>query len=266
MSRPMFTKPLSKEGDHLNVETQNLIPFIFFNTIPKSGSVYIVNTLSMGLDVPIKTISLGYFPSDLVDIRALSMAAQGNSVCQSHVNASPINLRLLKLWLDKIVIHVRDLRQATLSWTHHLRWLYSNESFLIETVDPPLPKGYFDWNLSDQIGYQLRHHLPQLVRWFQGWLDVMDGVGDCKQMRIMITRYEDFIDDDALFIQNICKFYGIPPNLFDCSRHPVKDRSSNFRVGRKDEWEEVFSDRQKEYAASLIPARQLRIIQGSKEQ
>ena len=55
------------------------------------------------------------------------------------------------------------------------------------------------------------------------------------------------------FLEQILDFFQVPNKLFDWSRLPTKTAQTHYRKGQSNEWESVFSIRQKELAKNVIP-------------
>ncbi|MGU9982501.1 hypothetical protein ACJ4V0_20905 [Phreatobacter sp. HK31-P] len=148
------------------------LPAIFLNTLPKSASVYSIETIAATVGKPLMTISAGYFPEDQVDFRQLDALIRSRAACQSHLNASALNLRFL-MKLERFVVTLRDPRQATLSWIHHLdRMRQDGAQDLLLAVEPALPSDYFDRPFEARLDHQIDHYLPLTVRWMMDWIAV----------------------------------------------------------------------------------------------
>ncbi len=95
--------------------------YAFLNTMPKSGSVFLADHLASLYRTPFARIGVDSFPRSLVIPGRAEVLAQGGLWDQMHLDASPENLdQLERAGIRKIYLHVRDPRQATLSWAHHL--------------------------------------------------------------------------------------------------------------------------------------------------
>ena len=95
---------------------------ILLNTMPKSGSVYIWRELSRLLGLPIARISKTNWPVDHVVPSWAKAFSYSRTIAQGHFNPHESNVgHLLDNDLRKMIFHIRDPRQATLSWTHHIR-------------------------------------------------------------------------------------------------------------------------------------------------
>jgi len=259
---------LIRERDNLIGERDNLInglqenylarendsiPSILFNTLPKSASVFILETLSKALKKPAFAISPGYFPQDLVDSRLVSKLIAVNGISQSHLDVSEFNQIFFKK-IKKIILHLRDPRQATLSWIHHLdRLNLENQYDLIDTVIPTLPDNYFNYDLNDKIDYQLEFYFPQVLTWISNWLDYVNE--SKEQGHIIITTYESFVLNQTEYFSEIFEFLGCDLHSDILIPEVIPTRDKNYRLGKTDEWLTILSDRQKQSASSKIPQK-----------
>lgn len=232
------------------------IPPILFNTMPKSGSIFIENWLAHSLGLNQMKVAVCLFPDDLVIRDKLEELAKGNAIAQQHLPAKDINLRFIAARLGSLVVHVRDPRQATLSWTHHLDNFHAHRDDVpacalgLEAVSPPLPDDYFSWEFERKLAYQVDHHLPLLVDWVTGWLEASEHKA-CG-LNILLTTYEDFVASPRRFVEKILDHFSIPHDKFLWDLMPGKDPENHYRVGKTDEWRDVFSDADKAKATSMI--------------
>lgn len=227
------------------------VPGILFNTLPKSASVFILDTLVNALSKPSITISSGYFPTDLIDVRRVTQLIKVKAVAQSHLDASDFNKRMFGK-IEKIILQLRDPRQATLSWIHHLdRMLKENQTELLDTITPNLPDTYFTMGLTAKIDYQLKYYYPQVVNWIDVWLKYINDKKDAGH--IMVSTYELFVTDPEEYFGEIFKFLGLEnaASLEIPEINPTTEK--NYRLGKKDEWKDVFTEKQLDIASTAIP-------------
>ena len=224
---------------------------LLFNTMPKSGSIYIGNTLARGLQREFSTepAAHGFFPTYfLMPNRLLSLASSG-AFRQEHFDASPINLRMLSRYSDRIVVNMRDPRQATLSWTHHAaRLAREHPDGVNYSLDDP-PPGLFERSLSEQIDHHLTAQLSYLVRWCREWIDAAND--DAGPVRVLFMNYEDFVAEPQQYCRKVCQWWGFDPDEFS---FPKLDKSMalHYRKGEPDEWRRVFSEEQIARANDII--------------
>ena len=81
------------------------VPGILLNTLPKSGSIYLVTALREGLALQQKNVSLGYFPIDLADWRTRHLAHEDKLVRNHIVGQTGGETRHRRLALARIGLH-----------------------------------------------------------------------------------------------------------------------------------------------------------------
>lgn len=241
---------------HDEDQKQTRLPPILVNTMPKSGSIFIVRCLSQGLGIAETKIAVSLFPDDLIIRDKLDDLALGNQVAQQHLPARDINLRFLRNRLDRMIVHMRDPRQATLSWLHHLDNFHAHRHLEpacergLEAVSPSLPENYFGRTLSEKIDHLLAIHFPQLIAWTEGWIAADHNKTGPK---IRITTFEDFAEDPIAFLRSQLDYFGIADEYFDESKLPRREAQTHFRKGQTDEWKSIFSSAQQGIAREMIP-------------
>lgn len=94
------------------------VPPMAFVAMQKSASEYIRANLMSALDVPEISVSIGTVPVDVAIPSALHQFAQGGALCRTHAS-SDIARALADVGLDRMLLHVRDPRQVTLSFSNY---------------------------------------------------------------------------------------------------------------------------------------------------
>ncbi|QVL57829.1 MAG: sulfotransferase domain-containing protein [Simkaniaceae bacterium] len=221
---------------------------IIFNTLPKSGSVYIGKTLSEGLkEGDFMTVSNNTFPTDPISLTKFEILMENDSITQEHFDASKENLEILKEKFPKLIVHVRDPRQALISWTHHLNKIQHSEEavgyFLLT-----LPKTYFRWSFSRQLNWQIKHYFPACIDWIQNWVKASED----ESLNILFTTYEDFLANPKQFFMKIFDFYSISDSIDMLPMLPKKS-TYHFRKGKVDEWREAMTKSQQRKVTKMIP-------------
>jgi Sulfotransferase domain len=225
------------------------LPPILINTMPKSASIYLTRTVasSLGIQYSVRAIGQGVFPTYTMDCAALEEFKRGNIVRQEHFDPTPANLATCAQYVDRIVLHVRDPRQATLSWTHHVRRLLSLHPHSTPwTIFQP-PEDYSIWSFDRQLDWQIDRHMSLLVIWLRQWMAAQQS----SPLKILSTRYEDFVNDEHAFFVRILKFYDIDAARV-IMRPPRKTTKYHYRCGRVDEWKDVFTAEQKARALTML--------------
>ncbi len=208
------------------IKNTQIIPPILLVTLPKSGTVFIAKAMREGLNLGKQSDSIanlisngeiqldtGRFPEILINYSILKkFAMQKEGVIGiTHLPPTQFNVLMVNRYLDKVIINLRDPRQAILSLTHHFNELEVSEPFLNFTYS--FPNHYFSLPLSKQIDYQIENWLPVFINWVEGWLDVSEDPR--LQLDILFTHFEDMKNDPQIFFRSILEFYGISNGLLN---------------------------------------------------
>ena len=212
--------------------------------------------LREGLALEQLYISCRYFPEDTIERDNIAKLVKGGYTAQSHMNASTLNKMVLQYYLDRMIVHVRDPRQAALSWTHFINKKHREDGEDVFFTIPPLPDRYFELPLERQIGWQIDNYLPSCTAWIEGWLD---------------ARKRTKNSTSASCSRHLRHSRTIPKHTF--SRYSISMRSSSakfskpakdtkkgamhFRKGKTSEWRSVFSAGQIERCGRFMTDRML---------
>jgi hypothetical protein len=222
---------------------------ILLNTMPKSGSVYVLKSLAKILELRTMYIGNQYGLIDQIDVRDALIFNAGSFVSTNHLAPSPENLQILQHLNLKMVLHLRDPRQALLSWVHHLHYITGgsdrSEQLLYFTPRPPF--GYFEFPLSRQIDWQIENYMPQLVAWATRWVEIADR----GTIPILITQQNDLRLEEKAFFDAILAFYQIDLD-YDLPNIAKTLDETHFRKADPMEWRQTFTPDQAIRATSLI--------------
>ena len=206
------------------------IPPILIATLPKSGSVFLLNTLVEGLSAPSTYLCpVGMYSDVLIERRARDFAL-GGCICVDHIEATPQTLDTLHdLGVRRIAFHHRDLRQAVLSMVHHS---VSDEQVTRPRDRVLQARETFDRTLEHNFMVYLKQWSVLLDSW-------ADALADYR-FQFMVSDFDDLDDEKALF-ERILDFNGVDRSLFDWSILDTnkQDRAGHFRKGLKAEWKTV---------------------------
>ena len=215
--------------------------------------------MAKGLAIDTRIVSNQYFPYDTIRYFELKALADSGGISQDHFDASPINLTHIGRFFDRIVVQVRDPRQAMLSWIHFIEGFRDNpETYLF--IYPPLPDRYFERSLSDKIDWAIEHWLPLRADWTQGWVDASNA----GHLRVKITHFERMVADGEAFFHDLLEFNAIPRERFIMPLLP-RDEAIHFRKGEIDEWRSVFTPAQIADSAARIPPALARFMGWSED-
>lgn len=114
---------------------------ILLNTMPKSGSVYMQKSLAKILGCATLDVGNRYALIDQIGLRDVRTLIGGGHVAQGHLAPSRENPQIVQHYKLKMILHLRDPRQALLSWVHHIDWVSggdgANEDLLYCMPRPP---------------------------------------------------------------------------------------------------------------------------------
>jgi hypothetical protein len=175
----------------------------------------------------------------------------GYVVC-SHSSATHHNICTLRdAGFRRVTVLVRDPRDNTVSWTHHIRALgpamRNYHSFIQH-----LPAEYFDWPHRLQLGFQVCTFLPAAVNWIESWLGaVAEGDGD---LAIQIVYFDELRSNSARMFKRVFDFHGVQD--YDLSKiEPPRPGMRHFRRGQHDSWRDEFSEADQGFSDYLIGDR-----------
>jgi hypothetical protein len=200
----------------------------------------------------------GLFVSERLNLRELSNLVPDGFLQASHCMANYHNLCTLRdAPFKRALVLVRDPRDATVSWTYHVRTLPPHllhfNSFMQH-----LPADYFEWPHQRQLSFQVRTFLPAAVNWIESWLDAAERPE--HGLSIQIIPFPILRDDPLRMFEQIFAFHGIDD--YDLARiKPPTVGERNFRDGSNGAWREEFSEEDRVFAASLMGSRIERILE-----
>jgi len=233
-------------------------PGILINTLPKSGSVYIWNAISAGLNLPQTRISIDRFNHDIVVPKwAKRFNEEKNQVVHQHIPVTKINLFLLKQNnIDKLIVHSRDPRQSIISWIHHLDILPKSHTEL-NLIDMDIPFSnpcdyYMSLSMQQKIDLMLYYYLPIEINWISNWLRIADDPE--SGFKIFLTNFIDMKEKPVAFFESILDFYNIPLSFWNPPDLKPVEGKLHYRKGRTNEWQELFSPEQARIAKEMIPS------------
>ena len=221
-------------------------------TLPKSGSIYLHRALRDGLgkrEIPHNVA--GRLPHVGIELTALPRLIGARGIIVAHYSPSQPNIAEIGTRLDRMIVHVRDPRQAMISWCHFLP-AYAAGTDPAEAALYGLPEGFGTWEESAQLDWLIDHHFALWVDWIQGWHQATSE--GWLSTRVLFTRHEDLVADRVKFFERILRFYDIDPILFKAPPLPHRGEA-NFRSGETQEWRRVMTPEQQARVNALLPRR-----------
>lgn len=225
------------------------LPAILITTVPKSASESMWNKLAEGLGLAQCYLSLGLFPDCCLLPSRVRAAAEGGVVVKEHIGATPHNLETLSACgIERVIVHLRDPRQAALSWAHFARDDINRRLMapLWRKIVPPA--AVLEQDLGAQIDWCVDAYLPHLVAFLRGWMEV--DRDPAHAISVLFLSFEQFRTEPKQYFDRVLQFYGIEKTRF---AEDADAKVVHLRKGLVDEWRGVFTETQRRRAWKQIP-------------
>jgi hypothetical protein len=220
------------------------IPSILITTLPKSGSMYIQNSLERRCGLHSVVTGEHGFPYSPLNEAAMKKFAIGCAVDQGHYMPSVKNLSLLKKHgINKIVVHCRDPRQALVSWVHYVD-KYHSEHNLFDAEDIDIPLDYFEKSFEEKIDIMIELYYPFFVEFVDRWLAYRGEGYSTWGIEVLFTEFKSMKSEPDEFFDRICEFYGIQQVASSQLRQDSTAAHSHDRKGELEEWRQTFNSEQ----------------------
>lgn len=239
--------PFGTQHDFISLQDKSIKnnnPSILINCLPKSASTSIANLLKDQFEMSACNIGLSFFPEEILIPNWMAAFKRGGAICVQHIDASEENLELLKRFnILSLVIHLRDPRQAILSWTYYLDTRFSDTKIhtLKSLTSPSIPASYQSWDFEDKLTWNIENYFPLFVKWVSDWCDVEE---DQKSIfEIKFTTFEELCGSEKKFLQDLVDFWGLDTKsqkLIEFDKY----RNYNFRKGQVSEWKSTMTKKQ----------------------
>ncbi len=248
---------------------------VFFVTLPKSGTIFTWNNLlqltqtsfpwymedkkfmeeySTGRDdVYPGTWGTGDFSSQKILNPALMQKyIQQGHTFGAHMPGTFHNIeKLMQAGVGKITVLIRDPRDATVSWTYHVA--KSMQSHMIASQKfYHMPPYYSELSHPEQIAFQVRTFLPLCLNWIESWFSYY--AAQDSRLRIQLVYFEEMQASPQSYFRKILAFQGCDPALADKFVAPT-DGKWHFRKGKSGEWQNEFSEQDKQLSELLFADR-----------
>lgn len=225
-------------------------PSIFVITLPKSGTVYILNSLrqTLGYDQTAVLVT-PTFPKNIVWRAMADDFMRGGMVSLSHMQPDAENLRILKeAGIRKCVVHVRDPRAALASW-FHFRTDYGTQIGGVERisqVEVALPLSFREQAKPLQIDHYIETFYRPCLGWLEQWVDVAANDHD---LDVLLLTHDELARDEASYMKRIIGFYGLDTPVSLAAKEP----STHYRRGDNVAWREDLTPAQVDLVNAMLP-------------
>ena len=215
------------------------IPSILLVTLPKSGSIFLWTAIARSLTLPMFRIALSRGPTDEEAVPGLARVfAKGGLCAQQHLTPTKENIDILRSnRVNRILLHIRDPRQAAVSWWHYN--LRIGASRVQERSQAEIEEHL--WNA----------YFVHAANWVTKWIEIADN---CRDLSIMVSTQEQMAGLEADLVKRMINFYDIPAESYSLENVDRSD-AVHFRKGAQDEWLSFFSGEFKKRSEKLVPNR-----------
>lgn len=184
---------------------------VFMNSLPQSIEYYITLGLMRYYRLTGFIASDKTFPMDTIRVPSIERLAK---FPQSYINNAYVpptqkNIDLLTANLGKMILHVRDPRDALVSWVAYteLQWTHPGTLALINPVPP---KEYARWTYEQKVDWQIDHYYTYAMSWLNQWAAFLDAN---PHLQVLVTKFEDMAVDPLQTFREVIAFYGTDPSL-----------------------------------------------------
>ena len=212
---------------------------IFFVALPKSASSYITDSLYKNFDIRCyPDIDGGDSFNFLLNRNKLIESKKYKYFTSSHCSPIYENFRMIEEYLVKIHIHVREPRQALVSFFYNIERNQIEKPHLNKPLK--LCKDYFSLDEMIKKKYLIDRYFPQIVKWINDWYQFQFTA----KTKILYTTFEEFKENEKNFHLNMLNFFEFDYGNFRYSS--IKTNETHlFRKGENFEWNDFFDLNQK---------------------
>lgn len=227
---------------------------IFMATLARSGTAFMANTMARATGWPFLAPCSRTYPRDSFVYHDLIAEQKGRgSVYVSHLSPSREAMQSLAgAGIDRIYVHVRDPRQATLSWLHYLdqRFAESEDEWLRYLGLLSLPDDYRQWEPAQKLHWLTRNYFPRCVNWIERWQDAVLSTADVE---IRFGDYADFRADQLDYMNAILAFFQTGHILTPKDLPSREEKVVHYRSADQDEWRQRFASEDIDTMTAAIP-------------
>jgi tetratricopeptide (TPR) repeat protein len=218
------------------------LPSCICTTMVKSGSATVSQIIRDGFSLVDQASSLG---DQVAILPWLQDFIRGGSIYNTHLHPKPYNIEsLLEAGVSRVLVHVRDPRQAILSNVQSIDLHPNPEShFVARTHD------LTSMTLTERVDFSIQWNWQNAVDWIAGWLEASELID------VRFTTFEEMVTEPDNFLSHLLQNYGGEPELFDRSAALSRSegRDYRFRKGLTDEWRHSFSSEQTAHVNDTMP-------------
>jgi len=171
---------------------------IFIAGLPKSGTTWLHTMLATIPGYNIRFISdpsKAALEHNICEHTFYSLPKYGYSVVKLHTRYSQENFRIIKKYLPKLIVTIRDLRDMCISRYLHIKHLSTHEHYKLYN------------ELAQQEG--IMHSIGVLEKSYVSWVRDWTNISLSHKDMIFLVKYEDLNRNTHKVLKEIMTFYDI---------------------------------------------------------
>lgn len=216
------------------------LPSILLASQGKSGSATVSAIFNAGFDLPAVMYALG---NDCVVDAWAKDYSRGGACHTTHLAPTPSNIRSLRhAGIGKVIVHMRDPRQALLSAIHHIETYPDQVVLLRRAADGEVS---VTDRARNMIGF-----FENTICWIAGWIKAAEHIN------ILFSTFEELVRDQGRLVERYIDFFGREhASKFNYKKALMRDpgKDYHFRKGETDEWRTVFTHEFADELSARIP-------------
>ena len=215
---------------------------VLIASMARSGTAYINNTFTQALGRPFFSIFSATYPQEqLVATDLAAELARRRVVCSDHFRPTPGTVAALTgAGFERVHVHLRDPRQATLSWLHHMDDRFEDNPLIWSRYRGllGLPADYRERPRDAKLDWLAVHYYPSLIAWVRQWLDA-EAAGGAIEARI--GEYQAFRDDPLAYLNLVARTFEPDDEIAAADLPDRADPTVHYRRADPEEWRRAFS-------------------------
>jgi hypothetical protein len=194
-------------------------------SMPKSATQFVTVAVAQSLGGEVRWASTALPFSAQIDPERLWALRNTHDVGRSHAPATPFNLAMIReAGFRRLVLLVRDPRDALLSWWYHNDRPQHREnqwSLAMDVADGLRRSEYPSLSREEQLEQLATLTYPAFIKWLTDWVAALRE----NDLEVMVLRFEDFRTDPYEHISRIIEYFGytVPVILPERGAQPVND-------------------------------------------
>lgn len=214
---------------------------VLVSTLPKAGTMWWKEVLWEGTFSSEIDVSHSSWKGDVnntIGGQKLADLADKGGFYVGHIFPNSDNLKLINLYSNRFILHLRDPRQAFLSYFYFFERLQHKTLLQKENALTfhCLPEDYFSFSRSKKQSLLFDDFYLSAIQFIKQWVDILNK--NKLKVPFIVTTHESMsLSTD--FSDRIRRFLGCTYTLpFDAQ--PIKGKN-NFRLGQTNRWKNQLS-------------------------